>query len=472
MKSNTMNKILLFLVLCCSFFIESFAQTKIETFRFDGRIRRWIVHLPEGYDATKQYPLFINMHGFTANSSQQMQYTGFNDLSDEKGCIVVYPDGLDKRWNSGVTFGLDTKVDDVGFLSRLIDRMVLIYNADPLKVYSVGYSAGGFMSYRMACERTNRIAAIAPVVASVTNSTFEVCTPARPISILAFNGTADDVTSFNGFPGNFPPISTIMKFWQEKNACDAVPDSTDVPNTSTTDKCTITKINYLNCGEGVSQTLMRVNGGGHTWPGSSIAGLGNTNQDVSANQEMWNFCTQFRIPENVTCAAPSNLRAIPSSGPGSLYIFGWDEVADADFYTFALINEKDSIVFTDSLKTTGFTTEVLIPANYRWSVSSFCKSGYVSWSAVQQVEPTTTGIFNRNNISLNIFPNPSSQTIRVTGLKGNSIIPIQVMDMQGRICKSMMVTPSINVDLDISELSSGTYFINAGNATGSFVKMP
>lgn len=473
MKIQTLHKnILLWLILSLSFFQLNAQQTFPERFVFDRRIRNWIVHLPKDYDNTKQYPLFVNMHGFTSNGNQQMSYSAFNDLSDEKGCIVVYPDGINKRWNSGETFGIETNVDDAGFIARLIDRMILVYNADPNRIYSTGYSAGGFMSYKMACERTNRVAAIAPVVGSVNNSTYAVCSPLRPIPIIAFNGTEDALTAYNGFTGQFPSIAEIMEFWRNKNSCDITPDTTNLPNINTTDKTTVSKIEFKNCAEGVQQILMRVNGGGHTWPGSDLPGVGNTTKDISANQEMWNFCTQFTIPENVRCAAPSNLNALPSSGPGSVFFFTWDEVADAEFYTFALINEKDSIVFTDSLKTTGFSSEVPTPTNYRWSVSSQCKSGYVAWSEVQLVEPTTTGILNKNDIRLNIFPNPTNHNIRISGLKGYSVIPVQVLDIQGRICKTLMITSSLNVEIDISALASGTYFINAGNATGSFVKMP
>ena len=208
-----------------------------ETVDISKRTRRWIVHLPTNYNPETQYPLYINMHGFTANGNQQLNYSKFNDIADERGAIVIYPSGLDKRWNSGINFGIESDIDDVGFLSMLIDRMVLLYNADPIRVYSIGYSAGGFMSYRMACERANRIAAIGPIVASITNSTYETCVPARAFPIIAFNSTSDLVTSFSGMPGNFPSINDVMVFWADKNGCDVNADTTEVPNTVANDLC-------------------------------------------------------------------------------------------------------------------------------------------------------------------------------------------------------------------------------------------
>lgn len=433
-------------------------------------IRRWIVHLPTNYNPETQYPLYINMHGFTSNGNQQSSYSRFNLTANEKGAIVVYPDGVAKRWNSGINFGIESNVDDVEFLSILIDRMVLIYNADPIKVYSIGFSAGGFMSYRMACERTNRIAAIGPIGSSITNSTFESCVPARPFPIIAFNGTSDGVTSFAGMAGNFPSVPRVMEFWREKNGCDIPADTTEVPNTVFGDLCTATKIEQKNCDDGVQQILYRINNGGHTWPGTNLPGVGSTNQDISANEEIWKFCSQFVIPIAYRCESPQNLSANLSSE--NTYVFNWNQQEGINSYNFALIDSANNIVFTDSLSDNQINIELTDPSQYRWSVSANCNSGYVAWAKVQTVESVPTSIKNKISASLSIYPNPAQNSINISNNSALNTNNILVFDTYGRIQKTNIVINNQNISLDISNLSAGAYFIQLDNLSGSFIKLP
>jgi len=449
------------------------AQQDINESVVIGKVtRRWIVHLPTNYNPNTQYPLFINMHGFTSNGNQQMSYSGFNEIANEKGAIAVYPNGVDKRWNSGINFGIESDIDDVGFLSMLIDRMILLYNADPIKVYSIGYSAGGFMSYRMACERANRIAAIGPVVASITNSTYETCVPARPFPIIAFNGTSDALTSFGGIAGNFPAIKDIMAFWSQKNGCDINPDTTAVPNTNTTDLCTATKIEYKNCSDGVQQILYRINGGGHTWPGSTFPGVGSTNKDISANQEIWDFCSQYVVPEIYRCESPQNLSAVASSETETTYNFSWDQQVGTPFYNFALIDTANNIVFTDSLSVNQLNVEISDPSLYRWSVASRCNSGYVSWAKAQAVEAVPTSIKNKISALLSIYPNPAQNTINISNNSSINAKDLVIFDTYGRVQKANISANNQQISLDISNLTAGAYFIQMGNSSGSFIKLP
>lgn len=410
------------------------------------------------------------MHGFTSNGNQQLTYSKFNTIADERGAIVVYPNGVDKRWNSGITFGIETDIDDVAFLSMLIDRMVLLYNADPTRVYSMGYSAGGFMSYRMACERTNRIAAIGPVGASITNSTFETCDPARPFPIIAFNGTNDALTSYNGMAGNFPSIKDVMEFWSEKNGCNEIPDSTDLPNINVGDLCTVTKIEYKNCSDNVEQVLFRINSGGHTWPGTSVPGVGSTNQDISANEEIWNFCSQYVVPEAYRCEAPQNLEAILTTN--NTYVFNWEEQEGTEFYNFALIDAENNIVFTDSITGNQFNIELTDPSLYRWSVASSCNTGYIAWAKAQTVESIPTSIKNKSADRLSIYPNPAQNEINISNHSSLNTRSLVVFDSYGRIQKSNVDMNSQNISIDISNLSAGAYFIQMDNYSGSFIKLP
>jgi polyhydroxybutyrate depolymerase len=161
-----MKRNLLFL----SFFIllsgSVLAQKYFQT-RWQSRPRNVIVYLPRNFSPSENLPVVINMHGFSTTAQFQFDYTQFHKVADSVRCIVVYPEGVDLRWNSGTFFFVPSSIDDIGFLGDWMDRVAVLYNADMKRVYSMGYSAGGFMSYKLACDLTNRVAAIAPDVAAL-----------------------------------------------------------------------------------------------------------------------------------------------------------------------------------------------------------------------------------------------------------------------------------------------------------------
>jgi poly(3-hydroxybutyrate) depolymerase len=142
-----------------------------KSFEFQGRRRTYIVHMPPGHDRSSAMPLVIVLHGGVVNAFFTAYNTGMNSTADREGFIAVYPNGtgrLEDRiltWNVGFGFGyaLRNNVDDVGFLRELIERMVSEYGADPGRVYATGISNGGIMSYRLASEASDLVAAVAPV---------------------------------------------------------------------------------------------------------------------------------------------------------------------------------------------------------------------------------------------------------------------------------------------------------------------
>src|ERR1041385_5504790 len=141
--------------LICAFILGQ-AQGQTYSFTFDGILRSYIVHLPTGFNPGNSYPLVVNMHGYSSNASQQELYTAMDAVADTAGFIVAYPDGIASSWNSYFNTG---GVNDVSFISALIDTMILNYNSDPQRVYACGMSNGGFMTHRLACELHFRIAA-------------------------------------------------------------------------------------------------------------------------------------------------------------------------------------------------------------------------------------------------------------------------------------------------------------------------
>jgi|ERR1035437_8103224 polyhydroxybutyrate depolymerase len=281
-----MKKLGIALLLFLEFIVpRSYSQTY--SFTFDAIVRDYIVHLPTGYNASNKYPLVINMHGLTSSASQQEVYTQMDVVADTGNFIVVYPDGVNNAWNGG--FGVNPTIDDVGFLSAMIDTMKKNFSIDSTKIFSCGLSNGGFMSYRLACELQNKIAAIAPVSGLMSDSTRLLCQSNCPVPLMYIHGTADPVVSYNGALGYVSADSTI-KIWVGKDGCPQTPVVTNLPDINTLDLCTVTKYVY-SPGQNFSEVIFfKITNGGHTWPGSiPVPSLGNTNQDMKASGEIWNF---------------------------------------------------------------------------------------------------------------------------------------------------------------------------------------
>jgi polyhydroxybutyrate depolymerase len=211
-----------------------------------GGPRPVTVHVPPGYDPATPTPLLILLHGYTATGSVQDAYFGLQPVADARGIIYAFPDGtIDANnspfWNATDAccnfFGSD--VDDVAYLLGLIDEIQTRVNVDPSRIYFVGHSNGGFMSYRLACEASDRIAAIVSLAGASFADTADCDAPA-PLSVLQIHGDMDDTIVT-------PAMSTGM--------------TTDIDSSIDGDETTIDA--YANCDAGYDVELWTIPGGGH-----------------------------------------------------------------------------------------------------------------------------------------------------------------------------------------------------------------
>lgn len=261
-------------------FIVSNSFCQDFTLTHDGLTRSYRLYTPSGYNTDSIYPLVVNMHGYGSNAIEQEFYTAFNDVADSAGFLVVYPNGINETWNVSSTTG----TDDVGFISALIDTLDSQFNIDTERVYATGMSMGGFMSYRLACELEERIAAIASVTGL---QAFYPCNPDRPVPVMQFHGTEDPVVPYAGVP-------TTISNWVNYNTCPIEPVVTDLPDIDTNDNSTVTASYYGPCEESTEVILYTIINGEHTWPGASYI-IGVTNQDIKASYEIWNFFSKFTL---------------------------------------------------------------------------------------------------------------------------------------------------------------------------------
>ena len=267
----------------------------------NGVEREYIVHLPKNNKKDENLPLVINLHGLTVTNEIQMNYTGFNKVADENKFIVVYPQGLKAMVNGKIVthwnarFG--TRVKDVQFIDELIDRLFTDYSIDLKRVYVTGFSNGGFMSYRLACELSDRITAIAPVSGNMAISQQQACKPAHKIPVIHIHGTKDKDIPVSGVPNFMLSSQASLGFFIKNNGCNNKPKVIDVKDINTKDSSSVKYFIYGTCDDKSEVRFYEVTGGGHTWPDALEAPhLGHTNRDFNASKEIWQFFSRFSHP--------------------------------------------------------------------------------------------------------------------------------------------------------------------------------
>ncbi len=331
-----MNKklIILMMVLCLSIFL--FGCTKIsenETlkdnengfvfgpgdYKFDinqnNLERYYLVHVPKSYDGMSQVPVIFVFHGGGSNTTNVKKTSEFDSLSDKENFIVVYPQGIVDpanntnagTWNTGPFGGgysFENDVNDIEFFDLILDEIKNNFFINENKIYATGISMGGMISYRLACQRSNKIAAIAPIAATITLN-LDDCDMTNPVSVLHFHGTSDKFIPFFGgdsdaslpkilvIGGNYLPVDDAINFVNEKNNCDSSPVNYFEENDVTCKK-------FENCSNYKLVAICVIEDGGHTWPGSKESillkpVLGKTTNTINATKEIWDFFKQFSL---------------------------------------------------------------------------------------------------------------------------------------------------------------------------------
>jgi len=275
------------------------AQETIQgSIEHDNLTRSYIVYVPAMYDESIATPLVLNFHGFGSNATQQMWYGDFRTIADTTGIIVVHPEGTlfqgSGHWNVG-GFTTGSTIDDVGFTEELIDHLSSIYNIDPNRVYSTGMSNGGYMSFLLACQLGDKIAAIASVTGSMTPEIYESCDPKHPTPIMQIHGTTDPTVPYMGETWT-KPISTVLEYWVNFNDCNPTPAIVQLPDLDATDGCTAENFVYSGGENTTKVEHYKIHGGLHTWPGS-IFGSAGTNKDFNASKVIWDFFSRYSLDD-------------------------------------------------------------------------------------------------------------------------------------------------------------------------------
>ena len=281
------------------------SEQKTINLTVDGNARSFIVYLPTGYNNAGKMPLIFAIHGGSGTPEGMINIANFKPISDREKVVLIYPAGIQNNWNDGrPTTPNQLGINDVSFFNQMCDYAIANLSVDGTKIYATGISNGGFMSSRLGCELSNRIAAIAVDAATIEATTIaSSCNPGRPVPAIYIHGTLDPLVPFTG--GTVSPgaggtaISHFQAIdkWITINGCNTTPTITDLPDIAN-DGTTIKQRVYSNSTNGSEVVSYVVTNGGHTWPQgyqyANEAFIGKTSQDMNACEVIWSFFKRFR----------------------------------------------------------------------------------------------------------------------------------------------------------------------------------
>lgn len=328
------------------------------SFNHDGYDRPYLVHLPTGYDAENEYPLVLAFHGGLGKGSQLENQSLLSIKADEEGFIVVYPDGVPfgllkiRTWNAGICCGeaMINNVDDVGFVEELIDTLKKNYSVEEEKIYGTGMSNGGFLCYRIACEKPDLFTAIAPVACSMA---VEECKASKMVPIAHFQSVLDSNIPYTGGVGDGlsthhnPPLDSVANVWAAKGNC-TLNDFWVSP----TYEMRIDE----ECDCDNKLRFYYTSDGGHSWPGGTKALGDDPSTQLNANDLMWEFFSEYPktcsvgsdevVKKEVVWPNPTNdVLNVPFEGVKQVVDLTGRQVASTSSQTINLFDLPSGIYF-------------------------------------------------------------------------------------------------------------------------------
>jgi polyhydroxybutyrate depolymerase len=279
------------------------AVDEMRTLYHEGRERTYLLYVPDGLHKNEPVPLVFAFHGGGGTGSGMRSLTRFDRLADREGFIAVLPDGVGNSWNDGrqnlASQAYLLNVDDVGFVDAMIETVSLEFPVDPKRIYATGISNGAIFSHFLAAQRASTFAAIAPVVGGLAIPFNEQFNPNDALSVLLIQGTDDPLVPYHGGQiagGNRGAIigtEDTARLWVQNNGCNDMPLIEQLPNNDLNDGCLVTQYTWSNGNADSAVVLIKIEGGGHTWPGGvqylpeSI--IGRVCKDFEATEAIWSF---------------------------------------------------------------------------------------------------------------------------------------------------------------------------------------
>lgn len=274
--------------------------TQAHRLEVGGLTRSYLLHVPPALPAG-QVPLVLVFHGGGGNGPGTERLTRFSELADRERLLVAYPEGIDRNWYDGREFtgsrAHRERIDDVGFVTAILEAVARTHAVDPRRIYATGISNGAVFSHYLAAHLAPRIAAIAPVVGGIADPPDAWLRPAQAVSVLILQGTTDPLVPYRGGAiafgrGRIIDTEEAARRWARLNGTAPDPRSSALPAAGK-DHCGGLRLTYSGGRDGSEVVLVRLDGGGHTWPGGAQylpeRLVGRVCRDFDATALIWEF---------------------------------------------------------------------------------------------------------------------------------------------------------------------------------------
>lgn len=303
---------ILFLFLLTSFALQAEEKAGFYHGSIDvqNKERTFTYYIPSSYNHDDTVPLLLAFHGRGSTGKNQINLTKFDKLAEKEGFIAVFPDssvvhepnlkkGHERQWNDGRvdTPAYRANVDDIQFISKLIDHFTEHYNVDRSRVYAVGMSNGAFFVNRLAIEMPERIAGIGAVAGTIAVP-ITTAKPSEPVSTVFIMGTDDPIVPYHGVKNYSLSAEEAVHFWRQANGIKTKPTVKHLPKKAPNDKTEVSRFTYTHPSNHTEVSFYKVKGGGHTWPGgpqyAHVNKIGYTSQHFNATETLWHTLKKNR----------------------------------------------------------------------------------------------------------------------------------------------------------------------------------
>lgn len=271
----------------------------------EGTARHYLMHRPPSAENSAR-PVVIYLHGLRPADWKNHTQSEIDAAADREGFVAVYPEAVEHRWNyagppDGTTQAHGKAVDDVGFISILLDELVGRKIADPTRIYVIGDSRGGLMTFELMCRLADRIAAAGPLISGMTDAQREACKPALAVPVFVVAGVNDPIQPYDGWLSDARRLLSVpetMEFWRQLHGCTGQTRKL-LPHRNQADGTRVALWEWTGCRTPNAVKLYRVAGGGHQVPSFTSASpewvtqAGAQNQDIETIDEFWGFAKQF-----------------------------------------------------------------------------------------------------------------------------------------------------------------------------------
>jgi polyhydroxybutyrate depolymerase len=282
-----------------------------ERFVLAGSLRHdFLVYVPSSYDGSRAVPVVLFFHGGGGNARQGEDTVHLRATAERHGFILVEPEGYDgsglglRTWNAGACCSAAVRdgVDHVGAVRAILDSVASEWRIDSARVFATGHSNGGMMAYRLACELSDRITAIAPNSAALSDTDldanppramFACTTPSRPVPVMHMHGDADTCMPVDGGVSTGLETSTRPPLSYSINRFVAIDHAATTPRL-TYQNDDVTCVTH-DGPQRADVVLCTARGGGHAWPGADYTGIsrvrcgGAAIRGLDANEAIWQF---------------------------------------------------------------------------------------------------------------------------------------------------------------------------------------